>query len=173
MDLPLAIKIVELIVVLVVDIYLLTYLFRGAIYLPSHPKAIEQMVRALDVKAGEHAVDLGSGDGCILIALAKAGAIATGYEVSPPLVWWSRRRIRAAGVANHVTVVRKSFWRADFSSFQCVTLFGMTHIMRELEEKLLRELPPGARVTSNGFKFPNWKGEQVAPGVHLYKKEGR
>lgn len=171
MDVDLIIKFVELIAILALDVYLLRFLLRGAIYLPSHPKAIAGMIKALEIRQGEKVVDLGSGDGCILIALAKAGGVATGYEVNPLLVWWSRRCIKAAGVADRVTVYRKNFWKADLSTFQGVTLFGMSHIMKELEEKLMRELPVGACVASNGFTFPNWKGEEVMKGVHLYIKE--
>lgn len=171
MDITLALELVKLVVLLTIIGYLLTYLLRGAIYLPSHPAAVEQMVRALHVRPGERAVDLGSGDGRIVIALAKAGAIAVGYEVNPILVWLSRLNIRQAGVAERATIVRKSFWRASFTDIQCVTVFGMTHIMRELEAKLQRELPSGARVASNGFRFPGWKGESVAQGVHMYRKD--
>jgi tRNA A58 N-methylase Trm61 len=172
MDAATWIELIKLALLLALIAYLLVYLRRGAIYLPSHPKAVEQMIQALGIMPGDKAVDLGSGDGRIVIAMAKAGADATGYEVNPPLVWISRRNALKANVADHAHFVRKSFWRANFSDVQCLTIFGMTHIMKELEEKLMKELPVGARVVSNGFKFPNWKGEQVAQGVYLYRKTG-
>ena len=170
MDAATIFELVKLVLLLGLIAYLLVYLSRGAIYLPSHPAAVNHMIKALDIKPGEHAVDLGSGDGRVVIAMAKAGAIATGYEVNPMLVWLSRQKAKASGVADKTTFIRKSFWRANFSDVQCVTVFGMTHIMKELEEKLMKELPVGARVVSNGFKFPHWKGEDVAQGVYLYHR---
>lgn len=171
MDLLTIIEVVKAAVLLSLCIYLMVYLSRGAIYLPSHDAAVKQMVNALQIKPGEKAVDLGSGDGRVVIAMAKAGAKdVVGYEVNPFLVWWSRANVRKAGVADRAKIYRKSFWRVSFRDTQCITLFGITYIMKELEEKLLKELPAGARVVSNGFQFPHWKGEKVAEGVHLYRK---
>lgn len=170
MDIATMIELVKLFVLLVIIAYLLVYLMRGAIYLPSHTGAVEQMVQALSIKPGDQVVDLGSGDGRIVIAMAKAGAVATGYEVNPLLIWISRKNAATSKVLDRVTFVRKSFWRVNFSNVQCVTVFGMTHIMKELEEKLMKELPVGARVVSNGFPFPAWKGEKVAQGVYLYHR---
>lgn len=170
MDVVTIIELIKLALLLALIAYLLVYLMRGAIYLPSHPAAVDHMINALEIRPGEQAVDLGSGDGRIVIAMAKAGAIATGYEVNPFLVWLSWSNAEAAKVSDQVRFMRKSFWRVNFSNIQCVTVFGMTHIMKELEEKLMKELPSGARVVSNGFEFPNWKGEKRAQGVYVYRR---
>jgi ribosomal protein L11 methylase PrmA len=171
MDLLTIIEVIKAVLLLSLCAYLMVYLTRGAIYLPSHDAAITQMINALQIKPGEKVVDLGSGDGRVLIAMAKAGAKeVVGYEVNPLLVWWSRARIQTAGVADRVKVYQKSFWRVSLNDVQGITLFGITYIMKEMEEKLLKELPMGVRVVSNGFQFPNWKGEKVADGVYLYRK---
>lgn len=142
----------------------------GAPYVPTHDKTMKKMVMLLNIKLGEKAVDLGSGDGKIVIALAQAGAEAHGYEINPFLVLWSKRNIKKAGFAGKAFIHWKSFWGADFSSFQVVTIYGITYVMKRLEKKLQKELKHGSRVASNAFTFPHWSPLQSDNGVHLYKK---
>ena len=113
------------------------------------------------------AADIGSGDGRIVIALARAGAVAHGYEINPLLVWWSRVKIRRAGLDGRAYIHRKNLWHTDFSSFDAVTVFGVFHIMRRLETKLRRELKPGARAVSIGFEFPTWPAAEKYDGIYV------
>lgn len=142
----------------------------GAPYVPTHDKTMKKMVMLLNIKPGEKAVDLGSGDGKIVIALAQAGAEAHGYEINPFLVLWSKMNIKKAGLSGKAFIHWKSFWGADFSSFQVVTIYGITYVMKRLEKKLQKELKQGSRVASNAFTFPQWNPIQNDNGVHLYKK---
>jgi hypothetical protein len=144
---------------------------RGALFAPTAPHTIPKMIALLCVQPGKRAVDIGSGDGRIVIALAKAGLEAHGYETNLVLVLWSRYAIRTAGVANRAHIHWRSFWRADFSHYDYVTLFGIFYIMKSLERKLQRELPSGACVVSNYFAFPHWKPSQTESGLLLYKKQ--
>ena len=143
----------------------------GAPYAPSDEGKIRRMVTLARIQKGEKALDIGSGDGRVVIELAKAGAHAFGYEVNPVLWAVSSFRIRRSGLQNVARIYRKNFWRADFSPFDVVTIFGVTYIMPELEKKLLRELQPGARVVSNYFSFPTWKPDVIARGVYVYQKK--
>ncbi len=143
---------------------------RGAFYAPTNKEALETMVRLARVEQGEKAIDIGSGDGRIVIALAKAGAIAHGYEINPLLVWWSRFKIRRAGLGNRAFIFWGDFWHQKFGSFDIVTVYGITYIMKGLEKKLRRELKPGTRVISHGFQFPTWQCSEQSLRVYLYKQ---
>lgn len=129
------------------------------------------MIERLNIQAGDKAVDIGSGDGRLVIALAKAGAEAHGYETNPMLVWWSRYLIRRAGVQDHAYIHRESFWDISFSSFSVVTLFGMTHIMDRLAKKLHSELLPNSVVVANTYTLPGWEPETSSDGVYVYKQK--
>jgi hypothetical protein len=146
-------------------------LMRGAPYVPTHPRAVEHMVGFSRPKAGECAVDIGSGDGKVVIAMARAGAVAHGYEINPLLVALSRWRIRRAGLRGRAFIHWRNFWNEDFSKFNIVSVYGIGHIMAPLEAKLGRELASGSRVVSNVFPFPNWKVEDELDGVLLYLKK--
>ncbi len=156
--------------VVVLCMFALYYVLNGAPYLPSSTCAINEMVRLANIQNGQRMIDIGSGDGRIMIAFAKAGAITEGYEINPLLVWWSRRKIAAAGVADRCTVHTKNLWKADFSHADIVTVFGIRGIMARLEAKCRKELKPGSRVFSHIFTFPTWKATHSddQKGVYLY-----
>jgi len=146
------------------------FLFWGAIYVPTKKDKVEKMIKLLNVKPGERAVDIGSGDGRLVIALAKAGAIATGFEINPFLVKIARRKIKKAGLEGKAFIYCKNFWKEDFSPYGAVSLYGMSHIMKGLEKKLKKELKKEARIVSNTFSFPNWSPAKKEDNIFLYKK---
>ncbi len=150
-------------------VYLLLPSVRGAPFVVSEDVDIETMIRLARVKPGARAVDLGSGDGRIVIAFARAGAQAHGYEINPFLVMRARRNIRNAGLEGRAFAHWKSFWGENLSSYDIVTLYGITYIMKGLEEKLGRELKSGARVLSNYFTFPGWVPKEKDGRICLYK----
>jgi len=141
----------------------------GAPFVPINAAVLKRMVALLQIQPGEKAADLGSGDGRVIIELAKAGAKAQGYEINPLLVLASRRNIRNVAVAKQATIHWKNFWTEDLSSFQVITLFGMPHMMEKLQEKLTKELKPGARIISHQFRFPDWPISQQESQLYLYR----
>lgn len=128
------------------------------------------MIELSELKPGEKAADLGSGDGRIVIAMARIGAIAHGYEINPFLVWWSRYKIRRAGLQDQAFIHLGSFWSKDLSKFDVVTVFGTTHIMKGLEKKLKKELKSNARVISYVFAFPSWEYAQKESAIFVYRQ---
>lgn len=156
-------------ILLALGILLLVTVIHGAPFVPTRPTAVPRMVALAKIKPGDRVADLGSGDGRILIAMARAGAIAHGYEINPILVWWSRYKIRRQGLAGLAFVHWGSFWSQNLSEFDVVALFGIKHIMGGLEKKLKRELKPQARVISYVFAFPTWDYAQKEGAVFRYE----
>ncbi|HTZ53024.1 MAG TPA: hypothetical protein VMF68_15255 [Spirochaetia bacterium] len=160
-------------VTLILGILALVFLFlfpigRGAAWVPSTPAKAVMMAVLAGAAPGQRVADLGSGDGRVLIALARRGAEAHGYEVNPLLVVASRVAIRRAGLAGQARVHWKSFWRADLSPFDAVTLFQGSFVMRKLERKVRRELRPGARVVSDYWAFPALKPQSRQGTLYCY-----
>ncbi len=146
--------------------------FTGAPFLPTGKKFVEGMLDLAALRPDDLFVDLGSGDGRLVIAAARRGARAVGYEINPFLVAIAYFRIWRAGVRNRATIHWQSFWSADFRSADVVSIFGITGIMPRLEKKLTAELRPGARVVSYIFSLPSWKPEVHKNGIRLYRKGG-
>lgn len=139
----------------------------GAPFIPSSNRAVKQMIRAAEITPGQTVIDLGSGDGRILLAIARAGGRAVGIEVHPLLVWWSR--LMAFLYRLPVTVIRASFWTTDISSADCIILFGIKSKMPELQAKIAREVRPGTRIVSNIFSFPEWHIDEKNGTVYVYR----
>lgn len=153
--------------------YLVFFVFfpigQGAVFFPSSRSHALRMAELAGVSWGDKAADLGSGDGRVVIALATRGAEAHGYEINPALVLLSRWNIRRSGLAGRASVHWGSFWRADLSVYQAVTVFQGSFIMRRLEKKVLRELADSSRVVSDYWRFPNLRPEHVAGTFSVYR----
>lgn len=143
----------------------------GAPYVPTSRERVREMLALAGLRPGETFVDLGSGDGRLVIAAAKAGARAEGWEVNPYLWLWSRWMISRAGLGERAKVHLGSYWDDSMGHADVVSLFLITQQMEKMQEKLLRELQPGSRVVSYAFTFPGWKHETQSPaGVYLYRR---
>jgi hypothetical protein len=156
-----------------VVVYLFFFVFfplgRGAIYDPSSANETRMIAELADVQRGERAVDLGSGDGRVVIALALKGAEAHGYEVNPVLVVLSRRNIRREGLVGRAFIHWGSFWRRDLSRFDLITVFQVGFVMARLESKLSRELAPGTRIVSHYWRFPGLRPERTQGNIYRYR----
>jgi protein-L-isoaspartate O-methyltransferase len=148
--------------------WMLRYLVRGALFVPTHEKTVKEIVRLAEITPGVIAADIGSGDGRIVIELAKAGAKVTGFEIVRVLAWWSNRRIKQLGLENTALIKRTDFWKEDFSRYDRVVVFGITHIMDRLSKKLKLELRPGTLIISNGFELPGFDLKQKQNGIFVY-----
>ena len=147
------------------------YFFWGAIYVPTTEKRVKQMIGLLDLKIARKAVDLGAGDGRLVIALAKAGVEAHGFEINPFLVSRAQKKIRKAGLDGKAFMHRKNLWHENLGEFDVVVLYAMKHMMKKLEKKFDSELSVGAIVISNYFTFPNWTPKKSEDNIYLYIKK--
>ena len=162
----LLLSLIFIVFLLYVIILLLYSMLFGAPYAAVGSERLAVIMELLSPKKGEKIADLGSGDGRIVIQAAKQGAKATGYEINPVLVWISRSKVRKSGVK--ARIVQRSLWRVHLAEYDAITLYGTTHMMRRLENKLKRELRPGSRVVSNHFTFPTLSIKKSKNDVHLY-----
>ncbi|XP_043545933.1 ATP synthase subunit C lysine N-methyltransferase [Chiloscyllium plagiosum] len=124
-------------------------------FVPASPAQVEVVLRLLKGRRGE-LVDIGSGDGRIVIAAAKQGFRAVGYELNPWLVWYARYKAWQEGVHHNTRFYISDFWKVDFSEYNNVVIFGVPQMMKSFEEKLQSELKSNARVVACRFPFPSW-----------------
>ena len=142
----------------------------GAPFEPTKERKIKKIIKLANIKKGEKVLDLGSGDGRIVIAMAKKGAEAHGFEINPFLVLISRLKIKKQGLKGKAFIHWGSFWKKDFSKYDVIILFQFSTIMKRLEKKLKKDLKKGTRVISYYWKFPTWKIINRNEHIYLYKK---
>ena len=156
--------------VLFIIIYLLARpIIGGAIYFPTTSANTKIIISFAALAPGQLVVDIGSGDGKLLVAFAEIGIEAHGYEINPILVWQSRRTIAKKKLSHLAFVHWKSFWRVNMGAYDVIIVYGIPYIMKRLGAKLKKELKPGTKVLSNIYQFPGWTVEKEERGVRLYR----
>lgn len=124
---------------------------------------------------GSSLVDLGSGDGRIVVAAAKSGYHATGYELNPWLVLYSKLYARFLNLSSMTHFERKDLWKVDLKKFDNIIIFGVADMMNELSKKLENDMNENTRVIACRFEVPRWKAiceiEDGVDSVWLYTKD--
>jgi hypothetical protein len=165
--------VLELIGIVVLGAFVIAFIptfFTGAPFAPTKSSGVAPIIAMATIKPGDRAIDIGSGDGRLVFALAAAGADAYGIEINPLLVLWSRIRTPKR-LKSNIHILRGSTWDHDFSNYSVLTIFGIPYIMKRLEAKLQLELKPGTRIVVNRFPFPTWKPAKQKGKLYLYVKK--
>jgi SAM-dependent methyltransferase len=128
---------------------------KDVVWVPTPEPMVDLMLDMAGVTPEDTLVDLGSGDGRMVIAAARRGARARGVEYNPEMVQLARRRAYDAGVQARATFVQGDMFEADISDATVMALFLLTENMRRLQPRFLA-LRPGTRIVSNTFAIPEW-----------------
>ena len=131
---------------------------KDVVWVPTRPALVQRMLDLANVTERDFVVDLGSGDGRMVIAAAKRGARALGVEYEPDMVALARRNAAAAGVAERAQFVQGDMFEADFSQATVLALFLLPTNLRRLAPKFL-ELAPGTRIVVNTYRIEGWDEE--------------
>ncbi|MDO8499958.1 MAG: hypothetical protein Q7S66_04895 [bacterium] len=144
-------------------------------WVPSRKRDLERIFKLANGRPGEVFYDLGSGNGQLIFHADKLGYRAVGLEISWPLFLYSKIKQTIIGAKNTKIKLRNLF-KENLGDADVVFIFGMPRVARQLQDKLLKELKPGARVISYAFSFPDWQPETVSKPdkkeltIFLYKK---
>ena len=156
---------------LIVLIFSLLFLVQGAPYVPSADAKTKLMTKAVENNKSVKILDMGCGDGKLVIAVAQLGYRVDGIELNPWLVFRARKSLKQLHLSDKAQIFWGSFWSFDTSGYDTILLYAIAHIMPKLETKLKNELRPGSRIISNYYKFPNLKPVKSTGSIHIYISE--
>lgn len=124
---------------------------------------VEQMLRLAGVGRDDFVIDLGSGDGrLVLAAVGSFGARrGLGVDIDPTLVEYSNRQAQAEGLAGRAQFMERDLFDTDVSRATVVTVYLLPIAMERLQRKLATELAPGTRVVSHDYPFRSWTPQRV------------
>ena len=129
----------------------------AAPYVPTAPSVVERMLQIAKVGPEDFVIDLGSGDGRIVITAAqKYGARGFGVEIDDKLITLANANARAAGVGDRVQFHKRDLFATDLSQATVVTIYLLTRSVVKLQSRLL-ELKPGTRIVSHAGSMGEWK----------------
>lgn len=139
----------------------------GAPYVPTLRPQVETALELVNLKPGETLLELGCGDGKVLIAAAQTGLHAVGYELNPflALVAWLRTR-RFKG---RVKVVCGNFWTKQWPAAEGIFTFLHPRFMKKLDKKIVQSNMQNVKLVSFAFEIPDREPSQRKNGVLLYE----
>jgi hypothetical protein len=127
-------------------------------YVPTPPSVVDTMLELAGVGPEDDVIDLGSGDGRIVIAAAKQrGARGTGVEIDGALVDEARREAQRQGVAGRVEFKKQDLFTTEIGRSTVVTMYLFPWLMKKLRPRLIAELKPGVRIVSHDFDMEPWR----------------
>ena len=139
---------------------------KDVVWVPTPSSLVEKMLDMAAVGPDDYLIDLGSGDGRIVIAAAKRGARALGIELDPDLVELSKRIAEREGVGAKTRFVKADIFESDFSPATVVTIYLLPQLNYRLRPKILA-LKPGTRIVSNSFYMSEWKADDTGKVVSI------
>lgn len=131
-------------------------------YVPATSRQVENVIKMCKrhktpERKTEKLIDLGSGDGRIVLASAKHGFACVGVELNVWLVLYSRVLAALHGLRNRARFQRKDLWKVDLSEYDKIVIFGVAEMMPALKGKLTKEMSKESRVVACRFPIPDWE----------------
>jgi hypothetical protein len=134
---------------------------KDVIWVPTPDEVVDRMLTMGQVGPNDFHMDLGSGDGKIVIAAAKRGAKALGIEYNPEMVKLAQDNAQKAGVAERASFRRADIFQTDFSQATVITLYLLPALNMKLRPQLL-SMRPGTRVVSHSFTMEDWEADEIS-----------
>jgi len=129
-------------------------------YVPTPRAVVEQMLDIANVQPCDYVIDLGSGDGRIVIAAAKRGATGHGIDLDPRRIAEARKNANNAGVSDRVLFKQENIFDTDFSRASVITMYLLPSVNIKLRSDLLDKVEPGTRIVSHSFDMDEWKPDK-------------
>ena len=130
-------------------------------YVPTPAAMVEAMLKLASVGSNDYVIDLGSGDGRIVIAAAKQfGARGFGVDINADLVRGANESAARGGVADRARFYQRDLYQTDLREATVVTLYLLPAMLEKLEPKLLAELSPETRIISHDYPL-SWQHKQM------------
>jgi hypothetical protein len=129
-------------------------------YVPSPQSVVADMLKVAGVGPDDFIIDLGSGDGRIVLTAAKVfGARGFGVEIKDDLVQKANQAAKAEGIADRVKFVKQDLFKTDISQATVLTMYLLPDTVNMLKQKLLTELRLGTRIISHDYPLTGWKAQ--------------
>ena len=126
-------------------------------YVPTPQIVVDEMLKLAGITAKDFIIDLGSGDGRMIITAARNyKANGLGVDIDANLVELANKQAKIDGVDDRVKFIEQDMFKADVGKASVVTLYVLPDFMEKLRPKLLSELKPGARIVAHDYYMAGW-----------------
>ncbi len=140
-----------------------------ALWQPTDRVTVRRILLLGEVDCDDHVVDLGCGDGRIVVSAARDfGARSTGVEIDPFRVLWGRAWIFSAGLRTRARIVHGNMYTYALSDATVVILFLSATSNFRLQDRMRKELAPGSRVVSYYHPIWGWEPDLIGEAKDGY-----
>ncbi|MDH5534137.1 MAG: class I SAM-dependent methyltransferase [Betaproteobacteria bacterium] len=130
-------------------------------YVPTPQHVVDKMLEVAGVGPKDYVIDLGSGDGRMVITAAKKfGARGFGVDLDRSLVRRSNNLAARAGVAERAVFYERDLYQTDLSRATVLTMYLLPEVNLMVRAKLLKQLKPGTRIVSHDYGMGEWKPDE-------------
>jgi len=130
-------------------------------YVPSPTSVVADMLTLAKVGPKDFVIDLGSGDGRIVLTAAKVfGARGFGVDINEKLVKEANESAKLQGVADRASFAVQDLFKTDIRKATVLTMYLLPNTVNMLKDKLLSELNPGTRILSHDYPLSGWIPEK-------------
>ena len=129
-------------------------------FVPTPEAVVDSMLTMAKVTKDDFVIDLGSGDGRIVITAAKKfGARGMGVDLDPQRIKEATENLKKSGVADKVEFRQQNLFETDLSKATVLTMYLLPRLNLQLRPMLL-DLKPGTRLASHAFDMGDWRPDQ-------------
>ena len=137
-------------------------------YVPTPQEVVDKMLAMARVTPNDYLIDLGSGDGRIVVtAVRKYGARGFGVDLNPQRIREAVENALQNGVSDRTAFYQRNLFETDLSSASVITMYLLPRVNMALRPRLL-DLRPGTRIVSHDFDMDDWKADET---VHMDVRE--
>lgn len=131
-------------------------------FVPTSHDIVERMLEMAEVEPDDHLIDLGSGDGRIVISAVRDWMVrsALGIDLDPERVFEARKNAREAGVEDRAIFKQGDLFEEDFSDATVLTMYLFPEVNLRLRPIILEKMAPGTRIVSHAFNMGDWEPDQ-------------
>ncbi len=130
-------------------------------YVPSPSSVVSDMLTLAEVGPKDFVIDLGSGDGRIVLTAAKVfGARGFGVDIDAKLVKESNEAAKLQGISDRASFSIQDLFKTDIRKATVLTMYLLPNTVDMLKDKLLEELNPGTRIISHDYPLSGWIPEK-------------
>ena len=132
-------------------------------YVPTPQDVVDRMLDMAKVTSSDFVMDLGCGDGRMLVTAArKFGASGFGVDINPDRILEANDNAKTAGVADKISFEVRNLFSTPIEKASVLTMYLLPDVNLQLRPRILKEMKPGSRVVSHAFTMGDWETDQRA-----------
>lgn len=126
-------------------------------FVPTSAKDLNPVLKRAKLKRGIQFVDLGCGDGRLVIEAVRTYTVkGVGIDINPLLIWFAKIRVYFLKLENAI-FLRKDLYSYSLENADVVYLFLFPRMMDKMSAKIKKECKKGTLIISRGFELPGFK----------------